>query len=77
MGTLAEMIMERDKERGGGIVLTMSTTNDAGVAHNRPAPKGKPGFMSSASLLLLDVVTTTPSSSRLASVINPGFQCAH
>lgn len=77
MGTLAEMILERDKERGGGIVMTMATTNDAGAAQNRPAPEGKPGFTTSAALLLLSVVTTTLSSSRLASAINPGFQCAH
>ena len=77
MGTLAESILERDKERGGGIVVTMATTSDAGVAQKRPAPEGKPGFGLSAALLLLDVVKTTPSSSRLASDVNPGFQYAH
>ena len=64
MDTLAEMILERDKERGGGIVVTMPTTSDAGAAQNRPAPPGKPGFMPSATLLLLNVVMTTLSSSR-------------
>ena len=77
MGTQAEPILERDKERRGGIVLTMPTRRDAVAAQNRPAPEGKPGFMPSAALLLLDVVKTTSSSSRLASDINPGFQCAH
>ena len=77
MDTLAELILERDKERGGGIVMTMPTTSDAVAAQNQPAPSGKPGFTPSAALLLLDVVTTTSSSSRLASDINPGFQRAH
>ena len=100
MGTLAEMILERDKvrqkarrirpqnfldgfaealwrKRGGGIVVTMSTTNDAGAAQDRPAPEGKPGSMPSAALLLLHVVMTTLSSSRLAFDIDPDFQCAH
>ena len=77
MDTLAEPILERDKERGGGIVVTMPTTSDAVAVQNRPAPKGEPGFMPSAALLLLDVVKTTPSSSRLASDINPGSQRAH
>ena len=77
MGILAELILERDKERGGGIVVTMPTTSDAVAVQNQPAPLGKPGFMPSATLLLLDVVTTTFSSSRLASGINPGFQRAH
>ena len=57
--------------------MTLSTTSDAGVAQKRPAPSGKPGFKPSASLLLLDVVKTTPSSSRLASDLNTGFQYAH
>ena len=52
------MIFERDKEQGGGIVLTMPTTSDAVAVENRPAPEGKPIFCSSAALLLLDVVNT-------------------
>ena len=53
-------IFERDKERGGGIVLAMPTTNDTGAVKNRPAPQGKPIFGSSAALLLLGRVTTMP-----------------
>ena len=59
MGTLAELILKRDKERGGGIVLTMPTTNDAGTAQKRPAPSGKLSFWPSAALFLLDVSQRT------------------
>ena len=45
MGTLAELILERDKERGGGIVFTMPTTNDAGTAQKRPAPSGEAHYL--------------------------------
>ena len=31
------MILERDKERGGGVVVTTPTTNDAVAVENRPA----------------------------------------
>ena len=77
MGTLAEPILERDKERGGGIVVTMATTSDAVAVQNRPAPLGKPDIWPSASLLLLDVVKTTSHrrASHLAQIL--GFQCAH
>ncbi len=75
MGTLAETILERDKERGGGIVLTMPTTSDAVAAQNRPAPSGKPHLWPSAALLLLAVVKTTarrralhPTKARASSV---------
>ena len=44
MDTLAEPILERDKERGGGIVVTMPTTSDAVAVQNRPAPSGNAEF---------------------------------
>ena len=56
---LAEASVERDKERGGVIVETMPTTNDAVAAHARPAPQGKPLFCPSTALLLLDVSQRT------------------
>ena len=37
-------ILERDKERGGGIVVTMPTTSDAVAVQNRPAPSGNAEF---------------------------------
>ncbi len=37
-------IFERDKERGGGIVLTTPTTSDVVAVKNRPAPLGKAEF---------------------------------
>ncbi len=54
--------------------MTMSTTRDAVAVQNRPAPKGKRAFCPSTALLLLDVVTTTLSSSRLAYGQNSRFQ---
>ena len=74
-------IFKRDKERGGGIVVTMPTTNDVVAVKNRPAPKGKPIWTPS------DCVACLPdrqapsrhsqdyaSSSRLASDPNLDFQ---
>ena len=65
MDTLAEPILERDKERGGGIVVTMPTTSDAVAVQNRPAPSGKAEFGRLTSLpacrtgrLLLGIVNT-------------------
>ena len=51
-------ILERDKERGRGIVLTTPRTSDVVAVQNRPVPEGKPIFWLSAALLLLDIVTT-------------------
>ncbi len=73
MNTLAEPILERDKERGRRRSRsTTPRTSDAVAAQNRPAQAyidrgGKPAFCPSAALLLLGVaLKTTPSSSRLA-----------
>ena len=77
MGILAEMIFERDKERGEGIVVTMPTTNDAGAVKNHPAPEGKPIFCSSDCVTPPRHSLNYVSSSRLASKQNLGFQYAH
>ena len=83
MVTLAELILERDKERGRSRSRsTTARTSDAVAAQNQPAQisidERKPAFRPSAALLLLGVVLkTTPSSSRLAYGLNSGFQCAH
>jgi hypothetical protein len=83
MVTLAAMILERDKERGRRRSQSATPrTSDAVTAQNQPAHnyrnEGKPAFRPSAALFLLGVVLkTTPSSSRLAYGLNPGFQCAH
>ena len=77
MGTMAELILERDKERGGGIVVTMPTTSDAVVVQNQPAPSGKPHLWSSAALLLLDIVTTISRRRALHTAQTWGFQRAH
>ena len=60
MVTLAELILERDKERGRRRSRsTTPRTSDAVAAQNQPAhstiDKGKPAFWSSAALLLLGV----------------------
>ena len=68
------MILERDKKRGGGIVLTMPTTNDAGAAQNRPAPQGKPLFCPSDCVAPPRHSLNYASSSRLAYGQNRGFQ---
>jgi len=83
MDTLAEMILERDKEQGRkrsqGATLR---TSDAVAAQNHPAHKYR--IVGEARLLAVCGVAsprrstaTTPSSSRLACGLNPGFQCAH
>ncbi len=77
MDTLAEPILERDKERGGGIVLTMPTTSDAVAVQNRPAPSGKPHLWSSASLLLLGGLKSTPRRRALHTTQIWGFQHIH
>ena len=77
MGTMAESILERDKERGGGIVLTTPTTSDAVAAQNRPAPSGKPDIWPSAVLLLLGIVNTMPRRRALHPAQILGFQRAH
>ena len=77
MDTLAEPILERDKERGGGIVMTMPTTSDAVAVQNRPAPSGKPHLWPSAALFLLDIVTTMSRRHALHPAQIWGFQRAH
>ena len=77
MDTPAEPILERDKERGGGIVVTMPTTSDAVAAKNRPAPSGKPHLWPSAALLLLDIVTAMSRRRALHPAQILGFQRAH
>ena len=74
---MAETILERDKERGGGIVVTMPTTNDAGAVQNWPAPSGKPHLWPSAALLLLGRVKTMPRRRALHPIQIWGFQRAH
>ncbi len=77
MEPLAEPILERDKERGGGIVVTIPTTRDAVAVQNRPAPSGKPHLWPSAALLLLDIVTTMSRRRALHPTQIWGFQRAH
>ena len=84
MDTLAELILERDKERGRRRSLTL---RQGRVTRSQPKIsqpiinielEGEPVFRPSAALLLLGVVLkTTPSSLRLAYGQNSGFQCAH
>ena len=77
MDTLAEPILERDKERGGAVVVTTATTSDAVAVQNRPAPEGKPHIWPPAALLLLDVVKTMSRRRALHASQIWGFQCAH
>jgi len=83
MGTLAELILVRDKERGRrrSLVLRQGRVTQSQPKISQPINielEGKPAFRPSAALLLLGVVLkTTPSSSRLAFGQNPGFQCTH
>ena len=83
MVTLAELILERDKERGRrrNLALRQGRVTQSQPKISQPIDielEGKPAFWPSAALLLLGVVLkTTPSSSRLASGQNSGFQCAH
>jgi len=83
MDTLAEPILERDKERGRrrSLALRQGRVTQSQPKIGQPHIDndwGKPAFRPSAALLLLGVVLkTTPSSSRLAYGQNSGFQCAH
>jgi hypothetical protein len=82
MDTLAELILERDKERGRRRSLTLRqgrvTRSQPKISQPIHIDRGKPAFRPSAALLLLGVVLkTTPSSLRLAYGQNSGFQCAH
>ncbi len=89
MSTLAELILERDKERRRG--RSRSTTprmSDAVTAQNQPALDYMDyyKFINEWEARLLAVcgvasprriALDTPSSSRLAYGQNSGFQCAH
>ena len=83
MGTLAELILERDKERGRRRSRsTTPRTSDAVVAQNQPAHKYRSEREARLSAVCgvaspRRTTTGTPSSSRLAYGQNPGFQCAH
>ena len=77
MDTLAEPILERDKERGGGVVETTATMRDAVAVQNRPAPQGKPHIWPPAALLLLDIVKTMARRRALHPSQIWGFQYAH
>ena len=92
MDTLAEPILERDKERGGGVVVTTATTSDAVAVsaistladppmlcggENRPALEGKPHIWPPAALLLLDIVKTMARRRALHASQIWGFQCIH
>jgi len=83
MDTLADLILERDKERRRR--RSQSATprmSDAVAVQNQPAHQYR--IIGEARLSAVCGVasprrsaTTTPSSSRLAYGLNPGFQCAH
>ena len=84
MVTWAELILERDKERGRRRSRLSATprTSDAVAAQNQPAHS----FIDKGEARLSAVcgvapprrsAVTTPSSSRLAYGLNSGFQCAH
>ena len=71
---LAVTIFERDKERGGGIVVTMPTTRDTVAVKNSPAPEGKPLFCPSDCVAPPRHSYYYASSSRLAYRQNRSFQ---
>lgn len=58
-------------------MLTTTTTRDAVMIKNHPAPTGKPIFCPSDIVAPPRHSQDYSSSSRLASGQNPGFQCAH
>ena len=83
MGTLAELILERDKERRRR--RSRSTTprmSDAVAAQNQPAleyiNEGEARLLAVCGVASPRRITLdTPSSSRLASGQNSGFKCAN
>ena len=82
MVTLAELILERDKERGRRRSQSATPrTSDAVAAQNQPAHTIDEGEARLSAVCGVAPprrsAATTPSSSRLAYGLNPGFQCAH
>ena len=83
MDTLAELILERDKERGRRRSQSATPrTSDAVAAQNQPAHnyinEGEARLSAVCGVAPPRRTTVgTPSSSRLAYVLNSGFQCAH
>jgi len=83
MGTLAELILERDKERRRR--RSRSTTprmSDAVAAQNQPAleliNEGEARLLAVCGVASpRRIALDTPSLSRLAYGQNSGFQCAH
>jgi len=83
MGTLAELILERDKERGRRRSLAL---RQGRVTQSQPKISQPISLNNEGEARLLAVcgvapprrnTAITPSSSRLAFGQNSGFQCAH
>ena len=83
MDTLAELILERDKERGCRRSLAL---RQGRVTQSQPKISQPIDIIDEGEARLSAVcgvapprrsAVTTPSSSRLAYGLNPGFQCAH
>gem|GEM_PF-6896962 len=82
MSTLAELILERDKERGRrrSLVLRQGRETQSQPKISQPITIDEGEARLSAVCGVTPPrrsTTTTPSSSRLASGQNSGFQCAH
>ena len=82
MDTLAELILERDKERGRRRSLAL---RQGRVTQSQPKISQPININEGEARLLAvcgvapprRIILDTPSSSRLAYGQNPGFQCAH
>ena len=84
MDTLAETILERDKERGRRRSPSATPrTNDAVAAQNQPAHQYRSNEGEARLSAVCGVApprrstAATLSSSRLAYGLNSGFQCVH
>jgi len=82
MGTLAELILERDKERGRrrSLVLRQGRETQSQPKISQPITIDEEEARLSAVCGVAPprrIAPDTPSSSRLAYGLNPGFQCAH
>jgi len=83
MDTLAELILERDKERGRrrSLALRQGRVTQSQSKISQPINielEGEARFSAVCGVAPpRRIALDTPSSSRLAYGLNPGFQCAH
>ncbi len=77
MSAMAETILERDKKRGGGIVLTMPTNERRSRSPKSSGPGGEAYILANSFVAPPHHSQDYASSSRLGFSQNIGFHRAH